>query len=77
VSGSFIRMPALIYVLGFPPSFPSARTFELPLTSLRHPDAQPEGNEPALVILLIAGTIGSQARLQRKLPPRLQLVLPG
>jgi uncharacterized membrane protein YfcA len=84
VSGSFIRMPALIYVLGVPTVVSiGTNLFELLLTSLYGTLTHSlKGNvELALVIiLLIAGTIGSQlgAALQRKLAqPRLQLAFAG
>jgi len=84
VSGSFIRMPALIYVLGVPTVVSiGTNLFELLLTSLYGTLTHSlKGNvELSLVIiLLIVGTIGSQlgAALQRKLAtPRLQLVFSG
>jgi uncharacterized protein len=84
VSGSFIRMPALIYVLGVPTVVSiGTNLFELLLTSLYGTLTHSlKGNvELALVIiLLITGTIGSQlgAVLQRKLAhPRLQLAFAG
>jgi hypothetical protein len=84
VSGSFIRMPALIYVLGVPTVVSiGTNLFELLLTSLYGTFTHSlKGNvELALVIiLLISGTLGSQigAALQRKLAsPRLQLAFAG
>jgi uncharacterized membrane protein YfcA len=84
VSGSFIRMPALIYVLGVPTVVSiGTNLFELLLTSLYGTLTHSlKGNvELALVIiLLITGTIGSQvgAALQRKwAQPRLQLAFAG
>jgi uncharacterized membrane protein YfcA len=84
VSGSFIRMPALIYVLGVPTVVSiGTNLFELLLTSLYGTLTHSlKGNvELSLVIiLLIVSTIGSQlgAALQRKLAtPRLQLVFSG
>ena len=84
VSGSFIRMPALIYVLGVPTVVSiGTNLFELLLTSLYGTLTHSlKGNvELALVIiLLIAGTTGSQlgAALQRKFThPRLQLAFAG
>jgi hypothetical protein len=84
VSGSFIRMPAMIYVLGVPTIVSiGTNIFELLLTSLYGTLTHSlKGNvELALVIiLLIAGTIGSQlgAVLQRKLAhPKLQLGFAG
>jgi uncharacterized protein len=84
VSGSFIRMPALIYVLGVPTVVSiGTNIFELLLTSLYGTLTHSlKGNVELVlvIILLIAGTIGSQvgAALQRKLAtPRLQLVFAG
>jgi uncharacterized protein len=84
VSGSFIRMPAMIYVLGVPTVVSiGTNIFELLLTSLYGTLTHSlKGNvELALVIiLLLSGTIGSQlgAVLQKKLAhPRLQLGFAG
>ncbi len=84
VSGSFVRMPALIYVLGVPTVVSiGTNIFELLLTSLYGTLTHSlKGNVELVlvIILLIAGTIGSQlgAALQRKLAtPRLQLVFSG
>ncbi|MBM4288252.1 MAG: sulfite exporter TauE/SafE family protein [Deltaproteobacteria bacterium] len=84
VSGSFIRMPALIYVLGVPTVVSiGTNLFELLLTSLYGTLTHSvKGNvELVLVIILLAaGALGSQAgaALQRKFAhPRLQLAFAG
>lgn len=84
VSGSFVRMPALIYVLGVPTVVSiGTNLFELLLTSLYGTFTHSlKGNvELVLVfILLIAGIVGSQvgAALQRRLVnPVWQLLFAG
>lgn len=79
VSGSFIRMPALIYVLGVPTVVSiGTNLFELLLTSLYGTLTHSlKGNVEIIlvIILLVSGILGSQlgAALQRKLyHPRLQ-----
>lgn len=84
VSGSFVRMPALIYVLGVPTVVSiGTNLFELLLTSIYGTLTHSlKGNvELALVvILLLAGMIGSQigAAVQRRLThPVWQFLLAG